>query len=463
VTQRHAALGIGASLLGVVLPLSGCDRASAKSSKPGPSGSSDSGKRVVVVKPTRQDVTRTVDQPATVYALNAATLFAQVAGYLTSIEVDKGDAVTPGKLIATIEVPELRAERQKLLAQVAQSRAELAAAKVELERSASSLLAAQAGENRADADLALKKSLYERAKDLRKDGVVSVQDLEVAEGGWKEAAAALTLAQARVKEAEAVKHETEAKIDVALARVDTATSELSRIDARLSYSTILSPLKGIVTRRYVDKGALIQQATSSSTQAAPIVDISEIDRVRVDFQVPEKDAGWVEVGQPVTLRVDVEKYKDRVFSGTVTRFAGALDAARTMLVEAEYDNADHALMPGMFGTASLETGRSKSALTLPPEAVVTKGADRVVFVVTDGVVHKKKVVVGFDRGWVVEIKEGLGPSDAVVLGAGRLTDGMKVVPIERSEEGHEAMADAEHAREPGPSTASASQSAERPR
>src|SRR5262249_36772948 len=99
-------------------------------------------------------------------------------------------------------------------------------------------------------------------------------------------------------------------------------------------------------RRFVDPGAMIQQATASSTQSTPIVTVVQVDRVRVDFFVPEADVAQVASGQRVTLRVDA--HKGRVFAGTVTRVSGVLDpTTRTMVVEAEYENGDHALRPGM--------------------------------------------------------------------------------------------------------------------
>src|SRR5581483_7678493 len=143
----------------VALALSGCDRAGASSK----AGELTPARRVVAQKPVRQDVARVIEQPATVRALNEATVYAQVAGYLATITVDKGDTVKKGDVIATIEVPELDAERQEIVAATAQAEAELVASKVELERADSALLAAQAGLKRADADLALKKSLYDRA------------------------------------------------------------------------------------------------------------------------------------------------------------------------------------------------------------------------------------------------------------------------------------------------------------
>lgn len=417
-------------VLALAPALAGCDRAAATNERP--EAAPQEAKRVVIVKPARQSIARVVTQPATVLALNEATLYAQVAGYLAEIRVDKGDLVEKDEVLATIAVPELEAEKRQVAASKAQAEAERVQAIVECERAESSRLAAEAGLKRGQADLDLQKQLYDRAKDLRSDGVVSIQELEIAEGRYKEAQASLTLEDAKLKEAAAAKRAAESQIEVAKAKVDTATALMEKIEARLAYAKIRAPFKGVVTRRFVDPGAMIQQATSSSN-ASPVVTVVEIDRVRVDFQLPEAEVAHVATGQKVALKVDA--YPERTFSGTVTRDAGALDpASRTMLVEAEYANEDRALRPGMFGEASLELERRANALTLPAEALRSHEGRRSVFVVENGVAHRRPVTAGLDNGPVVEIVKGLGDAESVVLGGGRLTDGAPVTALERKPE-----------------------------
>lgn len=408
--------------------LAGCDRvAAASKDKP---EAAETAKRVAVVKPVRRAVARTITQPANVLALNEATLYAQVAGYLAEIRVDKGDSVKKGDLLATIEVPELEAERAELAASVEQAKAEERAALVELDRAESTRLAADSGVKRAQADLRLQKGLFDRAKDLRSDGVISPQDLEIAQGRFEEAQAAVTLAEARLKEAEGGKAEAAARIEVARAKIATATAHLQRAEARLRYSKIRAPFSGLVTRRFVDPGAMIQQAVSS-TSASPLVALEEIDRVRVDFAVPESEVAQIASDERVSLQVDA--YGARVFEGRVSRFAGALDpTTRTMLVEAEYDNRDHALRSGMFGRATLELERHEDALTVPAEAVRNQRGAHVLFVVENGRARRRTVELGLDSGPTVEIKKGLAPSESVVVGGARLTDDTPVVAVERA-------------------------------
>lgn len=364
-------LAEAAALLLAGALLAGCDRSGASTGVATDAAKAVSEKRVVVVKPTRGPIARAVTQPANVMALNEATLYAQVAGYMLDIAVDKGDPVEKGQVLATIAVPELDAEQKQLNAIRAQTEAELAQARVELERAESTRLAAEAGVQRSHADLDLQKALYDRAKDLRADNVVSVQDLEIAVGHYKESQASLGLAEATLKETEAAKRESESRIEVAKAKIATAAAGIERVDARIGYARIRAPFKGFVTRRYVDPGAMIQQATASSTQATPIVTIVEIDRVRVDFPMPEAEVAHVATGQRVSLHVDA--WPGRTEECRVARFSAALDpASRTLLVEAEYENPRNELRPGMFGEATLELERHGEALTLPAEAVRTQ-------------------------------------------------------------------------------------------
>ncbi len=442
-TRSHGSVVSFASL-GFFLPLalSGCERAGAGAGEKAAAASSENSaaKRVVVVKPTRSVISRSVTQPANVIALNAATLYAQVAGYLTEIAVDKGDPIEKDQVLATIAVPELDAEQKQLTAERAEYEAEVAQASVELERAESARVAAEAGVARARADLDLQKALYDRAKDLRGDGVISIQDLEIAEGRYKESQASITLEDARLKEAEAAKREAESKIEVAKAKVATAAANLERVEARVAYSKIRGPFKGFVGMRYVDPGAMIQQATSSSTQASRILDVYEIDRVRVDFPVPEAEVSHVGTGQLVSLRVDA--WPGRSFECRVTRFTASLDpASRTLLVEAEYENKGTELRPGMFGEATLEFERHANALTLPAEAIRTQGNKKTVFVVDGSTVHKRVVKLGIDSGPVVEVVEGIAAGESVVLGSGRLVDGAPVVALERKPESAEATAE----------------------
>jgi RND family efflux transporter MFP subunit len=414
--------------LSSALALSGCDHASAERKETAPDA-----KRVVVVRPVHQAIARSVTQPAEVIALNKATLYAQVAGYLNEITVDKGDPIEKGEVLATIAVPELEAEEKQLIATRGQAEAELAASNVELERVETTRLAAEAGVTRARVDVDLQKELYDRTKALFQDNAVPREELEIAEGHSKEADASLALAGAKLKETEAAKREAASRIEVAKAKVMTAQAALDRVEARLAYSKIRAPFKGFVAMRFVDPGEMIQQATASST-AQRILDVVEIDRVRVDFPMPEAEVAHVATGQSV--RLHPYAWPGRTFECRVARFSAALDpATRTLLVEAEYDNAGTELRPGMYGDAVIELERRNDALALPAEAVRHFEGKRTVWVVEGGVAHRRVVEPGLDSGASIEIKSGLSGNETVVLG-GRLTEGAVVIAVERKAEEH---------------------------
>ena len=413
--------------LSSALALTGCDHAGASSDRKDESASE--AKRVIVVRPVRQAISRSVTQPANVIALNKATLYAQVAGYLSEITVDKGDPIEKGQVLATIAVPELEAEEKQLVATRTQAEAEVAASRVELERVESSRLATEAGVTRAQADLELKKALYVRTKALFDDNAESKENVEIADGAAKESEASLALSGARLKEAEAAKREAASRIEVAKAKVMTAQAGLERVTTRLAYAQIRAPFKGFVDMRWVDPGEMIQQATSSSTQAHRILDVVEIDRVRVDFPMPEAEVAHVATGQ--TVKLHPYSWPGRTFQCRVARFSASLDpATRTMLVEAEYENKGTELRPGMYGDAEVELERRNDALTLPAEAVRHFEGKRTVWVVEGGVAHRRVVEPGLDSGAVIEIKTGLTGNETVVLG-GRLTEGAAVVAVER--------------------------------
>src|ERR1700688_1390121 len=220
-------------------------------------------------------ITRSILLPAQVIALQEATLYAKVSGYLKSIAVDKGDKVAAGAVLARIEIPELVASRAKQQAE---------------------LKAAQADSNR------LQESLQK------------APDLIVPE-----------------------------MVDQARGRFEVARASLDQSETLLGCATITAPFSGIITRRAVDPGALIQASS-------PILGLMDFSKVRLQVAVPELEASRVAVGQ--TVQVTTENLPGMHFDGKVTRFAYALDAvSRTMLAEVMLDNPELRLRPGMLVTA----------------------------------------------------------------------------------------------------------------
>lgn len=216
-------------------------------------------------------------------------------------------------------------------------------------------------------------------------------------------------------------------LDEARGRMDVAKANLERTETLLNYSKLTAPFAGVITARFVDPGAFIPAATSgSSAQNAALVTLMDFNIVRAQVAVPELEAPLVRAGQPV--RVSVEGLPGKVFEGTVTRFAYALDdVTRTMLVEADLPNPDLALRPGMYAAIKVGVEKHTDTLLIPAEALVTEKSGASVFLAVDGKAKKTAVKAGFNDGAKVEVISDLTGNEKVILvGKTILADGAAV-------------------------------------
>ncbi len=319
---------------------------------------------VQTIHPKSGEIVRQITLPGNVMAYQEATLYAKVAGYLKTINVDKGDRVKEGDLLAEIEAPEM-------LADLVKARAEAEAAQLD----------------------------YRRVTEAQK----KASDLVVAQA-----------------------------VDAAKAKSGVAVAGLQRIETLLSYAKITAPFSGVITKRWVDPGALIPAATSTSSapKSAAVVTLMDFTIVRVNVAIPDTEAPFVKKDLPV--KVTVGELPGRTFAGTITRFAYALDeSTKTMATEIEISNADLALRPGMWAVVEIELQKKENALLLPAEALVTEKNKSSVFVVRDKKAQKVSVTIGFDDGANVEILKGCNSGDAVIVaGKQSVTDGQKVQATE---------------------------------
>ena len=319
---------------------------------------------VQTVLPKRGEIARNITLPTfRVLALQEATIYAKVSGYLKTLTVDKGDEVKAGQLLAEIEVPEL-------LADEAQYRAETEVARTNYERMAEA---------------------REKAPDL-----VVPQTVDDLRGQW-----------------------------------EVARAKLQRVQTLLQFSRIVAPFSGITTARYVDPGAFIPAATTGSTpQSAALVTLMDYSRVRVQVFVPEAEVPFIKNGVPA--KVMLEELPGRTFTGSVTRFAHALDpATKTMLTEIEIPNTDGELRPGAYASVQMEVERKQNALLVPVEAVQLEKAGPSVFTVAEGKARRIPVQIGFGDGTQAEIASGLKPDQAVILlGKQALNDGQPISATE---------------------------------
>ncbi|MGH7182342.1 MAG: efflux RND transporter periplasmic adaptor subunit [Nitrospiraceae bacterium] len=218
-------------------------------------------------------------------------------------------------------------------------------------------------------------------------------------------------------------------VDVANAAAESARHVRDSRATLLGYTKVYAPFSGVITARFADVGALIQSATGSATQAAPLFTIMDLEKLRVYISIPQEVSSLAKPGIPVTLTSDAMLGKE--IKATITRTTEALDpATRTLLVEVDVPNETRRLEPGMFIKATVLFEQHSNSLALPPAAIVSdKASDKSwVFVVENGKARRVSIRTGIDDGVWVEVVEGLtGDEQVVVVGKGGLTDGRAVI------------------------------------
>ena len=315
-------------------------------------------------------------------------LHAKVAGYIRNIDVDIGDRVHQGQVLAVLEIPEL-------VAQVDEARAAVHHAEEEIQRSQSDVLRAEADNVALHANAARLVST-----DKVRPGLIAQQELD-------DATAKDRSSQAQVEAAKST-------LAAAKQQLEVAKANLAHFSALSGYAKITAPYEGVVTWRFSDTGALVQAGTSSTT-GLPVVTIAQIDLLRLRIPVPESMASKVRLGDPVDVHV---QSTGEQFTGKVARFTNALDpSTRTMQVEIDVPNPTYRLQPGMYADVTLLSGRQANVLTVPINAL-QRGRDKTTVLVVDAQnrVQRRDVQTGAEDSNNVEIVSGLSEADRVIIG-----------------------------------------------
>jgi RND family efflux transporter MFP subunit len=357
---------------------------------------------VAVERVKREDLGRSLELAAEFRPYQEIDLHAKVAGYLKAIYVDVGDRVKKGQLIAELEAPEMTQE-------LVQADATLKRAQVDVDRARSELRRSQAEES-------IRRVSFDRLSSVVKTrpNLVAQQEIDDANARLREAEAQLSAAQAAVASSEE--------------QVRIAAAARERYGTLLTYLRMTAPFAGTITKRLADPGAMIQAGTASSVQAMPVVQLSQVDHLRLVLPVPESVVPRVHTNAPVEVRVESLK---RVFQGRVSRFTGKLDSAtRTMETEVDLPNPDLVIKAGMFGYATLVLEQRQDVLTIPVQALASRSAPISVLAVgTDRRLEERKVEIGLETPDRIEVTTGLREGDMVVVGArSNLRPGLVVEP-----------------------------------
>lgn len=188
-------------------------------------------------------------------------------------------------------------------------------------------------------------------------------------------------------------------------------------------SPVDAPIGGLIGRVYVDKG-------DSVTEKTALASVVNIKTVKVKADLPEKVMPSVKIGQVVYIRPDA--YPGEVFESKLSKVSPQVeDATRTFSIEAQLDNKDLLLKPGMFARLEIEIRKEESALLIPRECAIRGVNEVFTYVVKDGAAQKRQLSLGIEKLDEVEVVSGVGEGEAVVVkGQHRLKDGMRIMVVE---------------------------------
>jgi RND family efflux transporter MFP subunit len=335
--------------------------------------------RIATVQPS--DEIQVVTLPATTSAFASANIFARASGYVAKREVDIGDRVKAGQLLAEIVAPELDH-------QIAQAEATLAQLKSALQQ--------------AEANRGLAQVTWDRDRPLVDKGWVTAQQGTIDQQTLKAQEAAVQVAQANVTAEEA---------------------QVQVLHQQKIYQRVVAPFDGVITQRNIDVGSLVQADATSGTF---MFNLMQGNVIRTQVFVPQDQAFGLKPG--IDAVVHVPEIPDRSFPGKVTRIADALQpGSRTLLTEIDIPNPDGALTPGSYCTIELHIPRKTPSFRVSADAVIFNEGGLQVAVVENGVVHMRKVGVVRDLGREVLVNSGVKQGDQVILNpAVDLAEGAKV-------------------------------------
>jgi RND family efflux transporter MFP subunit len=324
---------------------------------------------VAVVQPQSEAGNDELVLPGNLQAFEESPIFARTNGYLLRWYKDIGSKIQKGELLAAIDTPEVDQE----LSQARASREQIKAA------------------------LGLAKISADRWANLLKTDSVSQQEADQQASGYQQALANLAAADANVR----------------------------RLEQLESFKNVYAPFSGVLTRRNVDPGALIN--SGAGLAGKELFDLARVDPLRVYVSVPQAYAPNIKVG--MKANVTLQEFPGQKFLGTVARTADAIDpATRTLNTEVDVPNKDGKLLPGSFGQVHFATGTSIPRITIPVNAMLFRAeGPRVAVVDKDSTVHLRPISIGRDFGATLEILGGLEVSDQIIINpSDSLDEGQKV-------------------------------------
>jgi RND family efflux transporter MFP subunit len=343
---------------------------------------------VGVVKIGRKPLGRTLTVSSELVPFQEIDVFAKQSGFVKDLPVDYGTHVQKGQLIATLEIPELQSQLRQDDAAIKNATEQITHAKNELDR--------------VEAQHKVMQLQFDRLDKVAKSkpGLVAQQEVDDSEGRALASAAQVEASRSNLQSAQS-----------ALA---AAQANRDHDQDLFDYAKITAPFAGVITQRFANFGTLVQAGTSSSTQAMPIVRLSEDDLFRLVIPVPETYVKYIHIGDPVSVRVSS---LDRTFPGKIARFSvDVREDTRTMHTEVDVPNPQRVLLPGLYADATIQLEHKQDALAVPLQAVDRTTSGTTVDVIdASSKMEIRSVVLGIQTATDAEVLSGLKEGDVVAV------------------------------------------------
>jgi RND family efflux transporter MFP subunit len=343
---------------------------------------------VGVTRVAKKSLGREITLSSELVPFQEIDVYAKESGFVKKLLVDYGTHVKAGQVMAVLEIPELEAQLQVDEAEIKNANNQVTRAQHELARY-------QAQYKALHLEYTRLSGVFES-----QPGIVAQQEVDDAQG--KDLAAA-------------------SQADAGQAALEAAQSQLAASKAKLihdqslyDYTKITAPFTGVVTERYANLGTLMQAGTGSSTQALPLVRLSEDDLFRLVIPVPESYVKFIRIGDQVEVNVPS---LNRHLPGKVARFSvDVREDTRTMHTEVDVRNPDRVLVPGLYAEANLTLEHREDIPSVPLQAINHEADKTTVFIVNgNNVLEDRPVKLGIQTANDAEIVSGLQEGEQVVV------------------------------------------------
>jgi len=357
---------------------------------------------VGVTKVVKKSLGRQITLSSELVPFQEIDVYAKESGFVKKLLVDYGTRVKAGQVVAILEIPELEAQLQE-------DQAEIKNAVNQVSRSQNDLYRYQAQYKALHLQYTRLNGVFQS-----QPGIVAQQEVDDAQGKDLAASSQADAAQA--------------SLEASQSQLAVSKAKLAHDQSLFDYARITAPFAGVVTERYANLGTLVQAGTGSSTQAMPIVRLSEDDLFRLVIPVPEAYVRYIRVGDVVDVRVPS---LNRTFPGKVARFSvDVREDTRTMHTEVDVENRDRVLIPGMYAEADLTLEHREDIPSVPLQAVNHEEDKTTVFVVNGNhQIEDRPVSLGLQTSSDAEIVSGLTEGEQVIVSDhSGLKPGEKVIP-----------------------------------